>query len=101
VAFANAGIDSGPWGSSALGPAPIRPRVEGALERYTDERWNRVIDVNLNGSSRRRAPRPHDASRRFRRYHRDDVAGGNKVESVVGSHDGARRAQSTSCTASR
>ena len=27
-----------------------RPRVEdGALERYTDERWNRVIDINLNG----------------------------------------------------
>ena len=27
-----------------------RPRNdEGALETYTDERWNRVIDVNLNG----------------------------------------------------
>jgi len=27
-----------------------RPRnAEGSLERYTDERWNRVIDINLNG----------------------------------------------------
>jgi NAD(P)-dependent dehydrogenase (short-subunit alcohol dehydrogenase family) len=27
-----------------------RSRVtEGALENYTDERWNRVIDINLNG----------------------------------------------------
>ena len=49
VVFANAGIDSGPgpiggWAGSE------RPRVpEGALENYTDERWNRVIDVNLNG----------------------------------------------------
>ncbi len=49
VVFANAGIDSGPgfvggWVGSE------RPRVaEGALERYTDERWNRVIDINLNG----------------------------------------------------
>ena len=49
VVFANAGIDSGPgfvggWVGSQ------RPRVaEGALEHYTDERWNRVIDVNLNG----------------------------------------------------
>jgi NAD(P)-dependent dehydrogenase (short-subunit alcohol dehydrogenase family) len=49
VVFANAGVDSGPgfvggWVGSE------RPRVaEGALERYTDERWNRVIDINLNG----------------------------------------------------
>ncbi len=49
VVFANAGIDSGPgfvggWVGSE------RPRVtEGALESYTDERWNRVIEINLNG----------------------------------------------------
>jgi NAD(P)-dependent dehydrogenase (short-subunit alcohol dehydrogenase family) len=49
VMFANAGIDPGvgfvgDWTGSE------RPRVpEGALENYTDERWNRVIDVNLNG----------------------------------------------------
>jgi NAD(P)-dependent dehydrogenase (short-subunit alcohol dehydrogenase family) len=49
VVFANAGIDSGPgYLSSWVGAE--RPRnPEGALERYSDERWNRVIDVNLNG----------------------------------------------------
>ena len=49
VAFANAGIDPGPGfvGGWAGGE---RPRIgDGALERYTDERWNRVIDINLNG----------------------------------------------------
>jgi NAD(P)-dependent dehydrogenase (short-subunit alcohol dehydrogenase family) len=49
VVFANAGIDPGvgfvgDWAGSE------RPRVpEGALDNYTDERWNRVIDINLNG----------------------------------------------------
>jgi NAD(P)-dependent dehydrogenase (short-subunit alcohol dehydrogenase family) len=49
VVFANAGIDSGPgFVSSWVGSE--RPRnPEGALERYSDARWNRVIDVNLNG----------------------------------------------------
>lgn len=47
--FANAGIDPGvgfvgDWVGSE------RPRVaEGALENYTDERWNRLININLNG----------------------------------------------------
>jgi NAD(P)-dependent dehydrogenase (short-subunit alcohol dehydrogenase family) len=49
VVFANAGVDSGPgfiggWSGSQ------RPRnVEGALCNYTDERWQRVIDINLTG----------------------------------------------------
>jgi NAD(P)-dependent dehydrogenase (short-subunit alcohol dehydrogenase family) len=49
VVFANAGIDSGPgFVSSWVGSE--RPRnPEGSLERFSDERWNRVIDVNLNG----------------------------------------------------
>jgi NAD(P)-dependent dehydrogenase (short-subunit alcohol dehydrogenase family) len=49
VVFANAGIDSGPgFVGSWLGSE--RPRnPAGALEIYTDERWNRVIDINLNG----------------------------------------------------
>lgn len=49
VVFANAGIDSGPgFVTSWIGSQ--RPRnPEGALERYSDERWNRVIDINLNG----------------------------------------------------
>jgi NAD(P)-dependent dehydrogenase (short-subunit alcohol dehydrogenase family) len=49
VVFANAGVDPGPgflsgWTGSS------RPRnPEGALEHYSDERWNRVIEINLNG----------------------------------------------------
>ena len=47
--FANAGIDPGvgflgAWAGSG------RPRIpEGMIENYTDERWNKVIDINLNG----------------------------------------------------
>jgi NAD(P)-dependent dehydrogenase (short-subunit alcohol dehydrogenase family) len=49
VAFANAGIDPG-VGFIGAWVGGERPRVEeGVLERYTDERWNRVIDINLNG----------------------------------------------------
>jgi NAD(P)-dependent dehydrogenase (short-subunit alcohol dehydrogenase family) len=49
VVFANAGIDSGPGFVSAW-VGDNRSRVEaGALENYTDERWNKVIDINLNG----------------------------------------------------
>jgi NAD(P)-dependent dehydrogenase (short-subunit alcohol dehydrogenase family) len=49
VMFANAGIDPGvgfvgDWAGSE------RPRVpKGAIENYTDERWNRVIEINMNG----------------------------------------------------
>ena len=49
VAFANAGIDPG-VGFLEASFGPERTRVEaGALERYTDERWNRVININRNG----------------------------------------------------
>ena len=49
VVFANAGIDPGVGFLGAWAGAE-RPRIaEGALENYTSERWNRVIDVNLNG----------------------------------------------------
>lgn len=49
VVFANAGIDPG-VGFLGAWAGEERPRpTEGALENYTDERWNRVIDVNLNG----------------------------------------------------
>jgi NAD(P)-dependent dehydrogenase (short-subunit alcohol dehydrogenase family) len=49
VAFANAGIDPGP-GFVGAWAGGSRPRnEEGAIERYSDERWNRVIDINLNG----------------------------------------------------
>jgi NAD(P)-dependent dehydrogenase (short-subunit alcohol dehydrogenase family) len=49
VVFANAGIDSGPgFLGSWFGTDRGRP-AEGALENYTDERWNRTIEINLNG----------------------------------------------------
>ncbi len=49
VAFANAGIDSGPGFVSGWAGAERPRNDEGAIELYDDERWNRVIDVNLNG----------------------------------------------------
>lgn len=49
VVFANAGIDSGPGILGAWSGSERQRNPEGALERYTDERWNRVIDINLNG----------------------------------------------------
>jgi NAD(P)-dependent dehydrogenase (short-subunit alcohol dehydrogenase family) len=48
IVFANAGVDSGPGFVSGWAGARERdPR--GALEGYSDERWNRVIEVNLTG----------------------------------------------------
>lgn len=49
VVFANAGIDPGPGFLSGWmgGTRPRNP--EGALENYADPRWERVIDINLNG----------------------------------------------------
>ncbi|HEY0745068.1 MAG TPA: SDR family NAD(P)-dependent oxidoreductase [Steroidobacteraceae bacterium] len=49
VVFANAGIDSGPGFLSGWVGAERLRNPEGSLELYSDERWNRVIDVNLNG----------------------------------------------------
>jgi NAD(P)-dependent dehydrogenase (short-subunit alcohol dehydrogenase family) len=49
VVFANAGIDSGPGFVSSWSGARRQRNPYGALERYSDERWNRVIDINLNG----------------------------------------------------
>ncbi len=48
IVFANAGIDSGPGFVSGWFGARTR-NPAGALESYSDERWNRVIDVNLTG----------------------------------------------------
>jgi NAD(P)-dependent dehydrogenase (short-subunit alcohol dehydrogenase family) len=49
VVFANAGIDSGPGFVSGWVGSQRKRNPEGALEKYSDERWNRVIDINLNG----------------------------------------------------
>jgi NAD(P)-dependent dehydrogenase (short-subunit alcohol dehydrogenase family) len=50
VVFSNAGIDSGP-GFLGGWVGAQRPRnPAGALESYTNERWNRVIETNLNST---------------------------------------------------
>jgi NAD(P)-dependent dehydrogenase (short-subunit alcohol dehydrogenase family) len=49
IVFANAGIDSGPGFVSGWFGANRTRNPAGAIESYSDERWNRVIDVNLTG----------------------------------------------------
>jgi NAD(P)-dependent dehydrogenase (short-subunit alcohol dehydrogenase family) len=49
VVFANAGIDSGPGFVEGWLFEDRKRNEAGALENYTDERWQRVIDVNLTG----------------------------------------------------
>ena len=86
VAFANAGIDSG-VGFVAGWAGSERPRVEeGALERYADERWNRVIDVNLNGIfATARAAVRHMRPRGYGRIVVTTSLAATKVEPVIGS----------------
>jgi NAD(P)-dependent dehydrogenase (short-subunit alcohol dehydrogenase family) len=49
IVFANAGIDSGPGFVSGWSGSERARNPAGALESYSDERWDRVIDVNLTG----------------------------------------------------
>ena len=86
VAFANAGIDSGA-GFVAGWAGSERPRVEeGALESYTDERWNRVIDVNLNGIfATARAATRHMRPLGYGRIIVTTSLAASKVEPVIGS----------------
>lgn len=85
VAFANAGIDPGAGFVGAWAGA-ARPRVaEGALERYTDERWNRVIEINLNGVfATARAAARHMRPRRFGRIIVTTSLAATKVEPAIG-----------------
>lgn len=84
VAFANAGIDSGPgfvdsWvGERARNPA-------GAVESYTDERWTKVIDINLNGVfATVRAAARHMRPRRSGRIIITTSLAAVKCEAVIG-----------------
>ncbi|HEY2320896.1 MAG TPA: SDR family NAD(P)-dependent oxidoreductase [Solirubrobacteraceae bacterium] len=93
VAFANAGIDPGAgfvgaWAGNA------RPRVqEGALEAYSDERWNRVIDINLNGIfATVRAAARHMRPRRSGRIIITTSLAATKVEPAIGSAYAAAKA---------
>lgn len=49
VVFANAGVDSGPGYLNAWVGDNRGRNEDGAIENYTDERWQRVIDINLTG----------------------------------------------------
>jgi NAD(P)-dependent dehydrogenase (short-subunit alcohol dehydrogenase family) len=85
VVFANAGIDSGPGFISGWA-GTSRPRnPEGAIENYTDERWNRVIDVNLNGVfATMRAAARHMKPRKSGRIIVTTSLAAVKCEGVVG-----------------
>jgi NAD(P)-dependent dehydrogenase (short-subunit alcohol dehydrogenase family) len=85
VAFANAGIDPG-VGFVGAWAGGQRPRMEdGALERYADERWNRVIDVNLSGIfATARAAARHMRPRRFGRIVVTTSLAATKVEPAIG-----------------
>jgi NAD(P)-dependent dehydrogenase (short-subunit alcohol dehydrogenase family) len=86
VAFANAGIDPG-VGFVGSWVGDERPRVEeGALERYTDERWNRVIEINLSGIfATARAAARHMRPRRFGRIVITTSLAATHVEPAIGS----------------
>jgi NAD(P)-dependent dehydrogenase (short-subunit alcohol dehydrogenase family) len=85
VVFANAGIDSGPgFVSGWVGSQ--RPRnPEGALENYTDDRWSRVIDINLNAVfATMRAAARHMKPRKCGRIIVTTSLAALKPEAVVG-----------------
>jgi NAD(P)-dependent dehydrogenase (short-subunit alcohol dehydrogenase family) len=86
VAFANAGIDPG-VGFVGAWAGGERPRVpDGELERYSDERWNRVIDINLNGIfATARAAVRHMRPRRFGRIVVTTSLAATRVEPAIGS----------------
>ena len=67
-------------------PGTDRPRVEeGALERYSDDRWDRVIEINLNGVfATARAAARHMRPRRFGRIIITTSLAATKVEPVIG-----------------
>jgi len=85
VVIANAGIDPGVGFVGAWAGAN-RPRVEeGALEKYADERWNHVIDVNLNGVfATARAAARHMRPKKFGRIIVTTSLADVRVEPAIG-----------------
>ena len=86
VVFANAGVDSGPGflGGWAGDHRPRNP--EGALEAYADARWDRVIEVNLNGVfATLRAAARHMKARGFGRMIVTTSAAAIRCEPAIGS----------------
>ena len=85
VAFANAGIDPGPGFIRFPGGGQARA-ADGALERYDDERWNRVIEINLNGIfATARAAARHMRPRRSGRIIITTSVAATVVQTVIGS----------------
>ena len=92
IVFANAGVDSGPGFVSGWSGARQR-NPEGALESYSDERWNRVIDVNLTGvfATLRAAARIMKPQRSGKLIVTTSVAG-YQCEPAIGAAYGAAKA---------
>jgi NAD(P)-dependent dehydrogenase (short-subunit alcohol dehydrogenase family) len=85
VMFANAGIDPG-VGFVGDWAGEVRPRVpEGAFENYTDARWNRVIEINMNGVfATIRAAVRHMKPRNFGRIIVTTSLAATRVEPAIG-----------------
>jgi NAD(P)-dependent dehydrogenase (short-subunit alcohol dehydrogenase family) len=86
VVFANAGIDSG-VGFLGAWAGSERPRVPaGALENYSDERWSRVIAINLDGVfATVRAAARHMKPRRNGRIIVTTSLASTRIEPAIGS----------------
>ena len=86
VVFANAGIDSGPGFMGAWVGAQRPRNPAGALEEYGDERWQKVIDINLTGVfATLRAAARHMKPQRSGRMIVTTSLAAVKNETVVGS----------------
>ena len=86
VAFANAGIDPGPGFIRFPGGGGQARAADGALERYDDERWNRVIEINLNGIfATARAAARHMRPRRSGRIIITTSVAATVVQTAIGS----------------
>lgn len=94
--FANAGIDSG-IGFLGAWTGTERPRnPEGSLENYSDERWNRVIEVNLNAVfATVRAAARHMRPRKQGRIIITTSLASRRIEPAIGS---AYMASKAGCT---
>jgi NAD(P)-dependent dehydrogenase (short-subunit alcohol dehydrogenase family) len=86
VVFANAGVDSGPGFIGEWVGATRTRNPEGELENYTDERWQRVIDINLTGVfATCRAATRHMKPRKSGRIIITTSLAALKSEAVIGS----------------
>ena len=93
IVFANAGSDSGPGFVTGWFGAQRERNPAGALESYSDERWNRVIDINLTGvfATLRAAARIMKPQRSGKLIVTTSVAG-YQCEPAIGSAYGAAKA---------